>query len=79
MSERSPIQFRSDKPPLREMLVQQRLEPIAMGAVDEVQEFVDDQVFQALGWLLRQPSVQRFPIPPGFRRADPNQRGLGSC
>ena len=46
------------QPPVRQMLVHERREAIVMMPLDEMHEFVDDDVFEALDRLLGEFEVQ---------------------
>ena len=58
MGKRRSIQLLSMQTPLRQVLVHDRDEPIVMVPLDEVHEFVDNYIFEALRRLLSEFEVQ---------------------
>jgi hypothetical protein len=52
------VQLAPARPPVREMLVQQRDEPLIVMRLNEVDEFMNHEIFEALHGLFRQFEVQ---------------------
>ena len=56
--ERRAIQFFANQPPVGQITVHQRLEPVVMVPLQQVREFVNDDVFQATRRLFDQFQIQ---------------------